>query len=897
LEIYATRPIGVADTRKILNAAVPDLELLDGPDDTTLMAWVLADEHKQIQSVLEKVRSNAGEQPGRTLQVYRVPDGTAAAARGILKDSLPSVTLLDSSQPNLLMAWVQPDQHLQIQKTLTQLQEHAADIGARTLKIYELGKSVDSDLREVLQSAAPQASMATGTHPGQLVVWAMADEHGKIRELTDGLLQSKSVDDGRLLQVYNIKGVSSAAVREVLAPLLNDDISITGDNRSERLFIRANASEHKQIQTMIDQIKPALHRPLPKVTRVYTFPNPDAEAARSAVASIVPAARLSTDSEERRLVATGTEIEQRVIAAVVQQMTEQGDPNLDRKPITYPIKRGDASNMLTVLQQLYEDRDDVQLSLDRTNKTLVAVAAQQDQQTIRTLVEQLEANEAARPDLTTRFYGLEDINGEAAKALTQTVLTGAESQGTVILESRSNQLIVTTEATTHTRIEETLQQLQQTKRILEVFQLESIGASNAQFALEGLFLDDDAGSDRAPQIQSDDESQQLLVRGTTPQIEQIRTALVKMGETQLNLDPINNQRQSLRVIPFDGNLQSTLQRLEQVWPRIRKNPLRVVVPNTPLRRIEPQPDTVPPAKPQSDKTQPDPSTECGAGLLTPADCEVQEPPALPQTSQDSPQPAASQPALPQQPMSPVIIVPGVNRLTIASDDLDALDQLESVLRSLSRSRRGNRGPEVAVYALENASADTVADTLNQLFGRNSPAINLITGSVVVVPDQRLNALVVYANPKDRPQIERLIQSLDSSNIPTTLAANQTQVLHLRSARAERVHKILSGMYKAQISSGGARRSVSIPEGVSSAVADVLRQINAAASAPLLSIEVDEPTNALIIRAPQDLLRQVTELAQQLDDAAAGAQASTISVIRLNKTRSKNVLRVLNDILD
>ena len=68
-------------------------------------------------------------------------------------------------------------------------------------------------------------------------------------------------------------------------------------------------------------------------------------------------------------------------------------------------------------------------------------------------------------------------------------------------------------------------------------------------------------------------------------------------------------------------------------------------------------------------------------------------------------------------------------------------------------------------------------------------------------------------------------------------------------------------------------------------------------ARLISDTVDEPTNALVMRAPRDLLRQVAELAQQLDEAAGGAQAHTISVIQLKKTRSKHVLNVLNDILD
>jgi len=883
LEMYTTGDMQRATTRDVLRAAVPDVELLSGPDASTLMAWVRPEQHSRIQSVLTKLQASAGQQPGRALQLYRVPTGTTGLFRSAVQDIVPAVTLVDGPQPNLLMAWVQPAQHTLIEKALSQLNDNQAAIESRSLKIYELGQQADSELRSVLTAAVPQASIASGTHPGQWVVWALAAEHQTIRELTDGLKQADNTPDSRLLQVYNITGVGSAAVREVLAPLLTDDVLITGDDRSQRLFIRATGPQHQRIGEMIDQIKPALHRPPPRVTRVYAFPNPDAEAARSAISAIIPGARLATDSEQRRLVATGTEHEQKIVAAVVQQMTEQGNQSLSPTPATYPIKQADAANVLAVLKRLYSDREDVQLSLDETNRTLVAIATGSQHQTIRTLIEQLEDNIPTQPTTTTKFYPLQDVDGEAARTLAQTILTNQNSQGTVILEKRSNQLVVTAVAQAHVLVAETLLQLQQTKRMVEVFQLDVVGAVNAQFALEGLFVTDDLNDDRAPSIQSDEDSQQLLVRGTTEQIDQIRQALVKMGETRLIKTPGNTQRQPLRVIPFDGNLDTTLQRLEQIWPKIRKNPLRVISPNSPVRRIDPVPQ--PPAKDPSDKP------ECGA----------QEPPPKPGFVPEAPSDARSKPRSadddPQAAPAPVVIVPGNNRLTIASDDIDALDQLESLLRNLSRSRRGNRGPDVEVYALENSAADAVADTLNRLFGRNSAASNLVTGPIVVVPDRRLNALVVYASGKDRPQIERLIQSLDSNNIPTTLATNQTRVMHLQSAQAKRVHSVLNGMYRAQIRSGGARNSISIPEGVSSEVADVLRQINAAASAPLLSIEVDEPTNAIIIRAPQDLLEQVANLASELDQAAGSEQARTISVIRLKKTRSKHVLNVLNNILD
>ena len=61
-----------------------------------------------------------------------------------------------------------------------------------------------------------------------------------------------------------------------------------------------------------------------------------------------------------------------------------------------------------------------------------------------------------------------------------------------------------------------------------------------------------------------------------------------------------------------------------------------------------------------------------------------------------------------QDASPIVVVPGISRWTIASDDLEALDQFESLLRSLLRqdpssARMGN----FSVYLLNDLLSPSV----------------------------------------------------------------------------------------------------------------------------------------------------------------------------------------------
>jgi type II secretory pathway component GspD/PulD (secretin) len=241
-----------------------------------------------------------------------------------------------------------------------------------------------------------------------------------------------------------------------------------------------------------------------------------------------------------------------------------------------------------------------------------------------------------------------------------------------------------------------------------------------------------------------------------------------------------------------------------------------------------------------------------------------------------------------------MILPGPDSVTIASEDLEALNQLEALLRSVLSRRDPVRGRDFTVYALKNTGATTVADTLNELF-RQSPRIT--TGDVAVVPDHRLNALVVHAGRTDRERIELLFQALDTEHPPDSLASFQSRIVPVEYADASEVQATLQGIYKAQMTAGGARQSVSIPEGVPSSVASVLRQINAASSSPLLTVEVDETTNSLVLMAPANLLEEVSALITRLDEAAATSAARRLKIIPLKKTRSTHVMELLEKIVD
>jgi len=357
----------------------------------------------------------------------------------------------------------------------------------------------------------------------------------------------------------------------------------------------------------------------------------------------------------------------------------------------------------------------------------------------------------------------------------------------------------------------------------------------------------------------------------------------------------------VRVIPLNGDVDGAVRRIQDLWPRIRRNPLRVLQPaaaDSPAQQppILPQPPPQPPANPAADAqcdppSEPTPAVTPGNSAAVSAD----QPEALPVVSpgvsatvSDSLSESVS-----DEPPA-VVVIPGVDRITIASEDQSALDQLETLLRTAFSRSVSQRNRDFSVYQLRNAGAEEVSETLESVY--TSRAGLLAFGSVVIVPETRLNALIVYGARTDRDRIEQLLEILDTEKLPDSGRVFRTEVIEVQNADAEEIEDVIQGVYRTEMSAGGSRRSIEIPAGIDSSVASVLRQINAQSSSPLLTVEVQRETNSLVLKAPQNLIEEISELIRQLDSSSQSSRARSVRLLPLRRTNSRRAMEILGDVL-
>ncbi len=193
------------------------------------------------------------------------------------------------------------------------------------------------------------------------------------------------------------------------------------------------------------------------------------------------------------------------------------------------------------------------------------------------------------------------------------------------------------------------------------------------------------------------------------------------------------------------------------------------------------------------------------------------------------------PLIPQQ--GHLAAYPGSNVLII-SDRAANVRRITDIVRRIDRAETG----EVEVIPLEHASATELVKVLTALMQQNKQATQGAAGPVLIA-DERTNSILMTGDLTARLRLRAIIAHLD---IPLESGGN-TQVVFLRYARAKDMAAILQGTATGQ--------SQQKPGAVAAP---------ATATGSKVDIQPDEVNNALVITAPQDVLRGLLSVIRQLD---------------------------------
>lgn len=213
-----------------------------------------------------------------------------------------------------------------------------------------------------------------------------------------------------------------------------------------------------------------------------------------------------------------------------------------------------------------------------------------------------------------------------------------------------------------------------------------------------------------------------------------------------------------------------------------------------------------------------------------------------------------------------------SNVLIASATAATIERLVQIIRRVDLSSDS----ELEIIPLHHASAEEVVRVLTSLNkpapGKGQPPVD---EAVQMVADTRTNSILLSGERAARLRLRTIISHLDT---PMEATGN-TQVIYLKYANAKELVTVLNGV------------SSSITAAATKGKAPAVTKSN-------VNIQADESTNALVINAPPDILRNLKSVVNQLDVRRAQVMVEAIiAEVSLDKTREFGIQWVVEGSAD
>jgi type II secretory pathway component GspD/PulD (secretin) len=668
--------------------------------------------------------------------------------------------------------------------------------------------------------------------------------------------------------------------------------------------------------------------------------------------------RIAVDTLGTRLFVTGEPEKVERVREILKLVDvpsgfEEGGPKILETPQleVYAISSADPESVLKVMQTLMAGEPDVRLDIDPKSGNLIALARPTQHATIQATIEQMQRDSRQIDVIRLRVVDPQ-LAVLAINKLYGTAAEGEINRGpTVDADPTTGNLLVRGTDAQIKSIRELLEKMGETgfddvEQVAaadrgNVRMIPLTGAS-ARAALEQMEMiwptmrknririvtpsaavremrpSESSGGVRSPSTETPLPFDGLDALFPSFEIRP-RSETAPKGGTK---PPMTNPQPAPTPAPSDSS-EPTLDTDTEARARAQGVPFRFVADRTIVAQAD---APAAPAAPTADKPQIAPPAETAEPATEPAEPANDDAPAEPKS--DAGKSGAE-----------IIVAPGPSGIMIASEDLDALDEFEAMLQTLAE--RAPTGREYTVFYLKFARAEVAAELLNEILGGSGGAEeaggaggNLVgdlasgllgdaggglfgsllglggggggaistSGTVTLVADRRLNALVVQANATDLDTVEQLLEVIDQEASPEDVqTVAKPRLIPVFYTSAAEIAEVVKQVYASRIAGaggGGGQQRQPSPEEFIQALRGGGRNSrggrggrSAQDQEQTMTVGVDSRSNSIVVAAPEPLFQEVKLLVEQLDQAGA-EEAETMRVVTLKSASPELVQRAI-----
>jgi len=244
-------------------------------------------------------------------------------------------------------------------------------------------------------------------------------------------------------------------------------------------------------------------------------------------------------------------------------------------------------------------------------------------------------------------------------------------------------------------------------------------------------------------------------------------------------------------------------------------------------------------------------------------------------------------------LGPPVQLQGANA-ALVTDSVSNLQRIEALLKLVDKPNPAGLTPKF--YPLHNANATALVGKLNGMFGgtlRQQLGQNLTFNA-----DDRTNQIVLFADPRQYPTFDDLIEKLDAEADPQT----RNDVIYLKHAKALDVVTTLQRIISGQTTAAQRANSQSVrpgqgivqpvnpaaPPGVAPAPTPAAAIVSAAGASPdtsgnsgsnefssFMTVANDDRSNSVVVSGTRNDIRLIKDLIEKLDVVLAQVRIEVV----------------------
>jgi type II secretion system protein D len=482
------------------SAATKARLIIDAPMNRLIVASPTAGQLEAIENLINRIdqggsgSSSAAAERIQLTRVFRMRAADPAAVSKIITDALsrrtptgamiPLVNVTVDATTRSIVVTGSPGDLQQVTEIINQIDSVPAHAGQQQTKFIDIGTAEEvrrvSPLLEQLYRAqvddgvTPQSAHArimSNADSGQLIVTGTAEHIQRVESILSQLRQDQGPVQPRQLRIVWIRNTTLdrvlTTVNQLIQERMNDrsfrDIpkpSILPDNANNRLLVTATDKQHIEIEQIVTALDVAPERSQREISTIRVRSQSAAQLlplvnqllAQEPAVPGVPAPQLIADPSGTQIITLGTPKQIERVQELVLQLDGVSPVQSSRQFRGVQLFARTAAELTPLVQQLYQEQlkgipqplGGPATLFPETKSNLILVSGSEQEITrVENIIRQLDPSGRKPAVEETRVLRLKTAMAGEISTLVETSLNAQPGQIKVLVDQRSNSLIVT----------------------------------------------------------------------------------------------------------------------------------------------------------------------------------------------------------------------------------------------------------------------------------------------------------------------------------------------------------------------------------------------------------------------------------------------------------------------